>query len=418
MVVNLHISIAVVLLICCVDDIVCWSSGYYIDNGVDQTEKLHEINPRSKRELQQEILTLLGLHHRPKPKVHTNDYSAPRFMLDLYNTIAGADGILLDDTPSFRISGNISIGDIIEPIQGADVIMSFVNRAKKVPHLRHEKDRTFFFDFSEVTVEEKVVKAELRIFKDKAKKWKSNDFQIQIYLIKQGPDPEDKYLESVGNVTTKADHVGWLTLDLTKAAELWTQYPTANLGLYMKIKFIRKGSEVDPDKFGIVGHRGAKNRQPFLTGFFKASQKVNLRKTRAAERYKRQAMQDMSADQPETPAYRYARYPRRIRRWPCQRKQMFVKFKDLGWQSWIIAPDGFQAFYCEGECQFPLAAHMNATNHAIVQTLVHLMNPKQAPSPGCAPTKLGAQSVLYFDDNLNVVLQKFPMMIVKSCGCH
>ena len=87
-------------------------------------------------------------------------------------------------------------------------------------------------------------------------------------------------------------------------------------------------------------------------------------------------------------------------------------------QNWIIAPDGFHAFYCDGECQFPLAAHMNATNHAIVQTLVHLINPKQAPSPGCAPTKLGAQSVLYFDDNLNVVLKKFPMMIVKSCGCH
>jgi hypothetical protein len=53
---------------------------------------------------------------------------------------------------------------------------------------------------------------------------------------------------------------------------------------------------------------------------------------------------------------------------------------------------------------------MNATNHAIVQTLVHLINPKQAPSPGCAPTKLGAQSVLYFDDNLNVVLKKFPIV--------
>ena len=62
--------------------------------------------------------------------------------------------------------------------------------AKKVPHLRHEKDRTFFFDFSEITVEESVVKAELRLFKEKAKKWKSKDFQIQIYMIKQGPDPE------------------------------------------------------------------------------------------------------------------------------------------------------------------------------------------------------------------------------------
>jgi len=48
-------------------------------------------------------------------------------------------------------------------------------------------------------------------------------------------------LESVGNITTKADHVGWLTIDVTKAAEMWTRYPTSNLGLYMKIKFIRKG---------------------------------------------------------------------------------------------------------------------------------------------------------------------------------
>lgn len=42
-------------------------------------------------------------------------------------------------------------------------------------------------------------------------------------------------------------------------------------------------------------------------------------------------------------------------------------FKD-----WIIAPEGYAAFYCDGECSFPLNAHMNATNHAIVQTLVNI----------------------------------------------
>ncbi|KAI6074881.1 Bone morphogenetic protein 6 [Aix galericulata] len=36
---------------------------------------------------------------------------------------------------------------------------------------------------------------------------------------------------------------------------------------------------------------------------------------------------------------------------------------------WIIAPKGYAANYCDGECSFPLNAHMNATNHAIVQTL-------------------------------------------------
>lgn len=39
-------------------------------------------------------------------------------------------------------------------------------------------------------------------------------------------------------------------------------------------------------------------------------------------------------------------------------------------QDWIIAPEGYAAFYCEGECAFPLNSYMNATNHAIVQTLV------------------------------------------------
>ena len=41
-------------------------------------------------------------------------------------------------------------------------------------------------------------------------------------------------------------------------------------------------------------------------------------------------------------------------------------------KDWIIAPEGYAANYCDGECSFPLNAHMNATNHAIVQTLVRL----------------------------------------------
>lgn len=59
----------------------------------------------------------------------------------------------------------------------------------------------------------------------------------------------------------------------------------------------------------------------------------------------------------------------------CQIHTLFVNFEDLKWD-WIIHPKGFGAFYCGGECSFPLNARMNATNHAVVQTLVHLVNPK------------------------------------------
>lgn len=48
-------------------------------------------------------------------------------------------------------------------------------------------------------------------------------------------------------------------------------------------------------------------------------------------------------------------------------------------QDWIIAPEGYAAYYCEGECAFPLNSYMNATNHAIVQTLVSAAAHQRGP---------------------------------------
>lgn len=44
-------------------------------------------------------------------------------------------------------------------------------------------------------------------------------------------------------------------------------------------------------------------------------------------------------------------------------------------QDWVIAPQGYSAYYCEGECAFPLDSCMNATNHAILQSLVSAGQP-------------------------------------------
>lgn len=40
----------------------------------------------------------------------------------------------------------------------------------------------------------------------------------------------------------------------------------------------------------------------------------------------------------------------------------------------MIAPSGYQADYCAGDCSFPLDSSVNPTNHAIVQTLAHVLN--------------------------------------------
>lgn len=103
----------------------------------------------------------------------------------------------------------------------------------------------------------------------------------------------------------------------------------------------------------------------------------------------------------------------------CQREILNVNFTNLGWEDWIIAPPGYSAYRCSGECGFPLIANMNATNHAIVQSLVHVLQPKmKLPKPCCSPITLDAISVLYFNDNSNVVYKKYRDMVVKSCGCH
>ena len=39
----------------------------------------------------------------------------------------------------------------------------------------------------------------------------------------------------------------------------------------------------------------------------------------------------------------------------CKKKRLRVNFADIGWGEWIIAPKFFDAFYCDGTCNFPIA---------------------------------------------------------------
>lgn len=65
------------------------------------------------------------------------------------------------------------------------------------------------------------------------------------------------------------------------------------------------------------------------------------------------------------------------------------------WQDWIIAPEGYAAYYCEGECAFPLNSYMNATNHAIVQTLVSGAHPPPGAWAAGEQDHAGAWALLF-----------------------
>ncbi|KAK6026119.1 transforming growth factor beta like domain protein [Ostertagia ostertagi] len=88
----------------------------------------------------------------------------------------------------------------------------------------------------------------------------------------------------------------------------------------------------------------------------------------------------------------------------CQKKALYVDFEEIGWQEWILAPrnilfifpESYEAGQCVGVCPHPLPSHLNATNHAIVQSLTNSLNP-QIPPPCCVPTETTHLSILFLD---------------------
>ncbi|XP_052761582.1 bone morphogenetic protein 7-like [Mya arenaria] len=415
---NMEVKSMLLFFICVVFEmaafVVC--SEFFASNGLHQTIVIDLHNKRKQSEMEHEILTLLGLHQRPQVIKHGYEYSAPKFMITLYNSLLNEEGESITDEIEFNSKVNLTLGKPMEHINGTDVIRSFINHANKIPHLRHDRDITFFFDTSDVALSELVMGAEFRIFKE-AKTSRGYDCRVEIFRIAQGLDLEDKTLEPEVNLTVPWDYEGWVNFNVTRALTLWSYIPSTNLGLYMKVTVLDgENRQIAPGKFGIVGRNGPDDQQAFLVGFFKMARSDIPTRTR------RSADGSNNETPDESDKYYYwggnSYSMDNYRKSACQRHTLYVNFKSLGWQDWIIAPDGYPAFFCGGECTFPLGAQMNATNHAIVQTLVHLTRPFAVPKPCCAPTKLSPIQVLYFDDKSNVVLRKYGNMKVKACGCH
>ncbi|XP_068603813.1 bone morphogenetic protein 6 isoform X2 [Brachionichthys hirsutus] len=417
-----------------------WWSAYYSvllvagsNYSLDGNDDVHpsfihrRLRTHERREMQKEILSILGLPHRPRPHLSRGKYnSAPLFMLDLYNTMSGEekspaggaqDGL---QTPRTTQSPHLATHQEAAFLNDADMVMSFLNLVEYdralSPQRRHHKE--FKFNLSQIPEGEAVTAAEFRLYKECAiRAFRNATFLLKVYqVVKEHPDREaDLFL--LGSRRLWAAEEGWLEFDITATSNLWVMSPVHNLGLQIAVE-TSSGQSISSKEAGLMGRDGALEKQPFMVAFFKVGE-VHIRSPRSTGGKRRQQNRNRS-NQPQDGSRGLgpADHNGSDQKTACRRHELYVSFRELNWQDWIIAPEGYAANYCDGECSFPLNAHMNATNHAIVQTLVHLMNPENVPKPCCAPTKLHAISVLYFDDNSNVILKKYKNMVVRACGCH
>uniref|UniRef100_A0A8C9RR23 Bone morphogenetic protein 3 n=1 Tax=Scleropages formosus TaxID=113540 RepID=A0A8C9RR23_SCLFO len=103
----------------------------------------------------------------------------------------------------------------------------------------------------------------------------------------------------------------------------------------------------------------------------------------------------------------------------CARRYLKVDFADIGWSEWIISPKSFDAYYCSGSCEFPMPKSLKPSNHATIQSIVRAVGVVPGiPEPCCVPEKMSSLSILFFDEDKNVVLKVYPNMTVDSCACR
>ncbi|XP_003442703.1 bone morphogenetic protein 7 [Oreochromis niloticus] len=399
-------------------------SNFSVDNEVRSSFIQRRLRGQERREMQREILSILGLPQRPRPHVHTKRNAAPMFMLDLYNTIS-------IDPEQYRYSNYETVlptqtSPLVTPqdsrfLEEADTVMSFVNLIDQDQDLLLQRHATEFrFDLSRIPEGEAITTAEFRIYKDLIQEHSENKtFRVSLYQVLQDPPNSDLELFLLDRREVLASEEGWLVFDLTTTSNLWLVNPEHNLGLHLVLEDSH-GQKRNPQLAGVVVGGGPQDKQPFLVVFFKTNE-VRLRSVRSANGQKGRQSSRSKPQRTVQDALREVEAATAnigISKEGCKKHELYVSFKDLGWQDWIIAPEGYAAYYCEGECAFPLNSYMNATNHAIVQTLVHFINPETVPKACCAPTQLHGISVLYFDESSNVILKKYRNMVVRACGCH
>ncbi|XP_061590133.1 bone morphogenetic protein 10-like [Cololabis saira] len=399
-------------------------------------------------------LTRLRPHTRPEA---AHKEPLPEYMLELYNRFAN------DRTAA----------------PSANIVRSFKNEDSSSYSVRARGVRIHPLSFNiSMPHHEHITIAELRLF---TLVWRAQrpyagfDCKVTIYEIHEGVvwtkevgkegrgrDKEEvvqmKDLEELVTKHIHAQDNGWVSFDLTHVVTLWRKSGSATHRLEVHVANLESDEEVATQKATEEGEglveididrnlEGSHN--PVVIIFSdnisrdrkQDKQELNqmIKHENGLPEYVRKSQQSQwehasdntdHTDQDKLDEQSVMQLqsnliydtPPRIRRnvksESCRRTPLFVDFKDIGWDSWIIQPLGYEAYKCNGVCNPPMTSEVSPTKHAIVQTLLSLKSPKKVSRACCVPTKLEPISLLYHDNGVITFNHKYEGMVVAECGCR
>ncbi|KAG8594060.1 hypothetical protein GDO81_001046 [Engystomops pustulosus] len=362
------------------------------ETTVNREDPMHVRSEALKR-----LLNVFGIEDPPHSLHHVKQ--PPQYMIDLYNTVAGADGVTKDP-------------DLLE----GNTVRSFFDKV-------HSDQMYFLFNLSTVTKNEKILTAELHLFKLKPRPTETAYFkrhhfcQISVYLVldkKKMQLPEGRKMLSSKLVPMHSS--GWEVFSITQAVRAWND-ESHNHGILVTVRNLG-GGQADTNIIRFAsGKDHHESKQPMLVLFTDDGRRGVVSMSNQPDGLPFAISNEHYAPTPNRT--RTARALQEDGHTSCQRHPLYVDFEEIGWSGWIISPRGYNAYHCKGSCPFPLGQNMRPTNHATVQSIINALKLTQGVnSPCCVPDKLFTINLLYFDDDENVVLKQYDDMVAGSCGCH
>lgn len=351
------------------------------------------------------LLQIFGLKRRPKPSANIK---IPQHMLDLYN-------LHNSDSPDFAFA-NSKAGS-------ANTVRSHLHKELQGSvSCKDDNCVTMFFDVSNIPDEELLNAAELRVYIDKYSassnnitKRKNHRHKVEVHEIMQPGNANSEAVTRLIDVKhVLAKNATWVPLDIHPAVLKWRKTPKLNHGIEVRVSSsklspsfsnfkhvrLRRSASIEESKWH--------SQRPILVTY--TDDQVQSRTKRAANKKKNKKKNRKRKNRRKKKKKKFTK--------ACSKKPLYVDFDKVGWNDWIVAPSGYNAFYCDGECRWPYDDHLNATNHAIVQDLMNSIHPRSVPRPCCVPTELKPISLLYIDEHDKVVLKAYQDMVVEGCGCR
>ncbi|KAL5016031.1 hypothetical protein ScPMuIL_005620 [Solemya velum] len=249
--------------------------------------------------------------------------------------------------------------------------------------------------------------AELKMYKKNVrpnnllnKKNVDKEIRIDVYKIVELRDNGDYLRKLVDSRRVKLDSKGWETFHVTDAVKDWIEGSENNYGFELTSESQNITDVLDfeltnsPDTPQNSEVNVSDSKSPIIHIYSK-NKPILKRIRRDSDIVKR----DCTIEEGET---------------RCCRYKWYISFKDIGWDQWVIAPEGYEGHYCAGSCP---RWYKTANTFSNIKSILHLNNPDVIPPPCCVATELSPLTILHLNEENDWQFSEHKDMNVEDCKC-